>query len=69
MKALAITFAFLATHMLIFVALSAIGSLFNGSFVNVVTNPDWFVIYSLIIGWIPSLAVCHELHESLYKSK
>ena len=68
MKTLAITFAFLGTHMLLFVVLSAIGSIFSESFVGIVTDSGWFTIYSLVIGWIPSLAVCHELHEKLYKS-
>lgn len=68
MKTIALFLTFIATHMLFFVILSAIGSIFSDSFTDIVTDSGWFTIYSLVIGWIPSISVCHELHEKLYKS-
>ena len=58
-------FTFLAVHMLIYTVLSAIGAIFATSFSSVFTNPNWFFLYSILIGWVPALIVCHEIYEKM----
>ena len=63
MRNLLLIFTFLGVHMLLYTVLSAIGAIFTGSFSAVFTNPNWFFLYSILIGWWPALAVCHEIYE------
>lgn len=67
MKTLTLTFTFLFVHMLLFTALSAIGSIFSGSFTNIITNGNWFFIYSIFFCCIP-IGVTAEVAEKLKQS-
>ena len=69
MKTLTLTFTFLFVHMLLFTTLSAIGSIFSGSFTNIITNGNWFFIYSILFCCIPigvTAEVANKLEESGY---
>jgi hypothetical protein len=55
--------------MLLFTTLSAIGSIFSGSFTNIITNGNWFFIYSILFCCIPigvTAEVANKLEESGY---
>jgi|LauGreDrversion4_2_1035121.scaffolds.fasta_scaffold203616_1 hypothetical protein len=68
MKTLTLTFTFLFVHMLLFTALSAIGAIFSGSFISIITNGNWFFIYSILFCCIP-IAVTAEVHDILEKKQ
>jgi hypothetical protein len=53
--------------MLLFTALSAIGAIFSGSFTNIITNGNWFFIYSIFFCCIP-IGVTAEVAEKLKES-
>jgi hypothetical protein len=66
MKMLAILLTYLAVHITLFFILSAIGLLWCDTYTEIIKNPNWFVAYTILIGWWTALLVTHEVYEDLY---
>lgn len=51
MKSLILFFIYISTLMIGFLTISLIGLLWADNYYNVISNPNWFIAYSLFIGW------------------
>lgn len=59
-------FAFTAIFMSVFFLLSAIGLLWCDNYRAIISDPNWFIMYSSLIGWWVALIPTIELYEELY---
>ncbi len=63
MKTLLVILFFLGVFMGMFFVLSAIGLLWCNTYAEIVKNPNWFMMYSLFLGWWIAAFPTHELSE------
>jgi len=54
MKTINLVLIAIASHVLFFLTISAIGSLWS-SYLAVITNPGWFFVYTVFFGWLAAL--------------
>ncbi len=52
--------------MSVFFLLSAIGLLWCDSYRAIISDPNWFMMYTILIGWWVALIPTHELYEEVY---
>jgi hypothetical protein len=67
MKALKILFFYLTVFMGTFFIFSAIGLLWCDSYSQIIRNPNWFMMYTIFLGWWIALMATHEVYEDLYE--
>lgn len=59
---------FITAFMLYYFIFSAIGALFVGSYHAVVTNSDWFIMFSLFFGWWLAAGTMMEILDRYFKN-
>ena len=64
MKALALILIYVAVFMGVFFILSTIGLLWVDSYHQIISNMNWFMLYTLFVGWWVSMLVVVDLDES-----
>jgi len=71
MKSLIVFIIYVSTWMLGFLTLSLVGLLWVDSYHQIISNPNWFMMYSLLIGWWLSILPAREYysHNEQYFNK
>ncbi len=64
MKVLAFILIWLALFAGFFFLLSLFGLLWYPSYRQIITDGDWFICYSLLIGWILPSAIVAEIDDN-----
>lgn len=67
MKAIKILLMYFLVFMGTFFLLSTIGLLWCDTYTEIIRNPNWFVGYTLLLGWWIALLATHEVYEDLYE--
>lgn len=62
MKALTLILIYITTFAFLFFVFSLFGMLWTTYYLSI-TNPDWFIVYSLLLGSWLSAFPCHEYYE------
>lgn len=62
MKNLLLILCFIGTFMLFFFLISAVGCLWF-PYVDIITDAQWFIAYTMLLGWWIALAVTAEVGE------
>jgi hypothetical protein len=62
MKSLLLFFIYVGTWMLGFLTLSLFGLLWADSYHNIISSPNWFMMYSLLVGWWLSILPAREYY-------
>ena len=68
MKSLIALFIYVGTFMAVFFALSLVGLLWADDYYSIVATQQWFILYSIFIGWWVSLLPTREyyMHHQKY---
>jgi hypothetical protein len=70
MKSIFLMLIYTATFMTMFFLLSAIALLWCDNYHDIVANPNWFMVYSIFIGWWVAMFPTTEYynhHRSYFK--
>lgn len=62
MKSLFVILIYTGTYMGVFFLMSLIGMLWSDSYHAIVSNPNWFMMYSLFFGWWIALFPTREYY-------
>ena len=62
MKSFIVFLIYVSTWMLGFLTMSLIGLLWADSYRQIISNPNWFMMYSLFIGWWLSILPAREYY-------
>ena len=50
----------------VFFLLSSIGLLWCDNYHTIISDPNWFMMYTILIGWWVAMIPVHELYEQVY---
>jgi hypothetical protein len=67
MRALAIIGFFLAVFTAGFFILSLFGLLWYDTYTQIIRSPEWFMTYSVFIGWWLALIPTHEVYNDMFE--
>lgn len=68
MKSLALIMIYTCTFLGMFFFLSSIGLLWNNSYGGIISDPTWFMLYTLFLGWWIAIFPTREyyMHHEKY---
>lgn len=66
MKRLALIILAFIVFMSIYFMISTVGMLWKLNYNDIISNPDWFIIYAAFIGWWTTALVIEEVYDSIY---